>query len=125
MEFSDGTLCSGTGFLVDKMFFVTAAHCVRDENNLPAKSINVVFGMNGINELETKKIVFHGEDFWVPAEYNTAYDENDIALLDLQKIFIRELDINLGPGGICYKKEQGKPEETKLKERKDSSDCPW
>ena len=71
----------------DQKFLVTAAHCVRDDNNCPAKFVNVIFGMNGIKELgRKKKITFRGEDFTVPAMYKYSGDANDIAWLDLQKL---------------------------------------
>ena len=99
MEFvSDRNLYSGSGFVVDQndqKFLVTAAHCVRDDNNCPAKFVNAFLGMNGIKELgRKKKITFRGEDFTVPVTYKTSIDANDIALLDLQKLHQRKTELN-------------------------------
>ena len=89
---------SGSAFLVDKndqKFLVTAAHCVRDDNNCPAKFVNVIFGMNGIKELgRKKKITFRGADFTVPLAYKTSIDANDIAFLDLQKVYQMKAEQN-------------------------------
>ena len=52
---------SGTGFLADGHIFITCAHNVRDDNNDPARSRHIRFGVDGETnqaEIKTLKIDF-------------------------------------------------------------------
>ena len=84
---SDDQMYSGSAFLADSNILVTVAHNVRDDNNEPAKYVNVVFGLNGLTTMnQKKKIKLKGKDFRVPDSYERAMDPNDIAWVNLKDL---------------------------------------
>ena len=86
--FSDSRKYSGSAFLADSNILVTVAHNVRDENNCPARSINVLFGLNGIDAIDRhKNIKLKGRDFRVPDLYKKPMDDNDIAWVNLKDLY--------------------------------------
>ena len=85
--YSDSRKYSGSAFLADSNILVTVAHNVRDDDNQPARFVNVVFGLNGLDTINTKKkIRLKGSDFSVPKSYETAMDSNDIAWVNLKDL---------------------------------------
>lgn len=84
---------SGTGFLADKHIFITCAHNVRDDQNGPARSVHIRFGVDGdTNQAEIKTIKVEGKDFTVPENYKRGMDPSDIAWIDLKLYHGTKLD---------------------------------
>ena len=83
--FGNPSRYSGTGFLADQHIFITCAHNIRDDNNDPARSIHIRFGVDGeTNQAEIKTLKIDGKDFFVPGNYKKGMDPSDIAWIDLK-----------------------------------------
>ena len=85
---SDEDSFAGTGFLADQYLFITCAHNVRDEDRKAARTVKLLFGLNGPDDYDTKKkLCFHGQDFHVPKKYKSGTDKNDFAFLNLRDYY--------------------------------------
>ena len=87
----------GTGFLADQHVFITCAHNVRGDNNDPATSIHIRFGINGdADKTEMKTLKLEGKDFTVPESFKEGMDSSDIAWIDLKQYHQTMSDQGIG-----------------------------
>ncbi|XP_028672186.1 mast cell protease 1A-like [Erpetoichthys calabaricus] len=93
------------GFLIDKYFVMTAAHC-RDKN----RTLTVVLGAHRLSKIQPQWR-FSVEDYYPHPNYQRRKYENDIMLLklvkpavkiqDVKEIKLAKTDKNGKPGSLC------------------------